>query len=367
MPVTIKPSPETVGRNVDKTVTSSKGIVARYKSKAPKPMLHTSFKDDTTGNDIVPYENGFVRACIRAYQQDLHLVIRPDDVWLSILTQFSFYVNAHAEELRKQFVSHKGKKQLIVELPAISLPNWDIAKMSRKFTALIQENLVDPSVRDWIIPAFTTTTDNDIAVASMTMMATMKEYFSYGACSLCGLPSVTLQGTQEDWENILARLDRFAQYGKEPTAWANLLRPILTRFVATFKDPESSKLKDFWNSICYAEKSYGSGQDDTFSGWITAFAYWSTEGRSLRLTDKWGLMGKTIFQLDGVKYPVIEQSAVPSGMVEVPVMCLDGVTNMEHETTVVAGSVGASVKDGNVLQPVSGWWMFEESKEVWIN
>ncbi len=39
---------------------------------------------------VVPNKNGFAHTVIRAWQQDLHLRIRPDDVWLAILTQFSF-------------------------------------------------------------------------------------------------------------------------------------------------------------------------------------------------------------------------------------------------------------------------------------
>ena len=43
----------------------------------------------------------WVDGIIRAFQQDLHLTIRPDDVWLAILTQFSFYVNNIEEPFRQ--------------------------------------------------------------------------------------------------------------------------------------------------------------------------------------------------------------------------------------------------------------------------
>jgi len=40
--------------------------------------------------------------------------ITPDDVWLTIMLYFSSYVNNNAEQLRKAFVTHEAKKQLVV-------------------------------------------------------------------------------------------------------------------------------------------------------------------------------------------------------------------------------------------------------------
>ncbi|KAI1785227.1 hypothetical protein LXA43DRAFT_151204 [Ganoderma leucocontextum] len=39
-------------------------------------------------------------SCKLKYRSHHHLRIRPDDVWLAILVQLNFYINAHAEELR---------------------------------------------------------------------------------------------------------------------------------------------------------------------------------------------------------------------------------------------------------------------------
>lgn len=41
-------------------------------------------------------------------------------------------------------------------------------------TNLIEENIVDPSLREWIIPNFSNTTMTDTTVASIVMMATLK-------------------------------------------------------------------------------------------------------------------------------------------------------------------------------------------------
>jgi len=56
-------------------------------------LLQSSFSTDPaeleTAN-IVPNPNGFVNALAAAYNQHHDLVIRPDDVWIAILSQFNF-------------------------------------------------------------------------------------------------------------------------------------------------------------------------------------------------------------------------------------------------------------------------------------
>ena len=44
--------------------------------------------------------NGFVNTIVQAYSSHHHLILRPDDVWLSIMTQFSAYVEGNSETLK---------------------------------------------------------------------------------------------------------------------------------------------------------------------------------------------------------------------------------------------------------------------------
>ena len=80
--------------------------------------------------------NGLVDTAVTAYNGHHHLVIRPDDVWITILTQFSLYVNANAEMLRHYFVSHDGKKHL--DICAIGTRyTVDFGEMAQQMSDLI--------------------------------------------------------------------------------------------------------------------------------------------------------------------------------------------------------------------------------------
>ena len=56
-------------------------------------LLQSSFSSDSAelgSNNVIPNHNGFVNALAAAYNQHHDLVIRPDDVWIAILSQFNF-------------------------------------------------------------------------------------------------------------------------------------------------------------------------------------------------------------------------------------------------------------------------------------
>ncbi|KAF9695598.1 hypothetical protein EKO04_006467 [Ascochyta lentis] len=164
MPVTIRPSLEKAGVNTDAAVKFSEDLLRKceqmkYPSagfakcvpyKVPfSPIMHCSFKDIEQGAAprLIPYANGFIEGVDRAYQQDLHLVLRPEDVWQAVITQFCFYVNGYAKELRQKVVAHEGKKKL--ELHAGPSPDSiDVAIMTKKLICLIEEHLVDQEIRN---------------------------------------------------------------------------------------------------------------------------------------------------------------------------------------------------------------------------
>ena len=187
-------------------------------------------------------------------------------------------MNAHAEELRSLFVEYEGKKELVVTA-AGNRYSADFAWMSREMANLISKNVVDPDLRDWIVPAFSTTTLNDKSVSCIIMMATLKAYFSYGFGLCCGIPQVTLEGTKEDWEKLREKIEKLKTYGVECVAWYHLLAPVLDRFVLAFDDPTGAENIAFWQKVAHKHNN-GSGPT-WLSGWITAFCVFGSKGKWL--------------------------------------------------------------------------------------
>jgi hypothetical protein len=324
---------------------------------------------------ITPSNNGFVNAAWDAYSGHHHLTIRPDDIWFAILSQLNFYINKHAEDLRDHFVEHDGQKELVIE-DFGNIDTVDFGLFARRMTGLIQENVKDPNLRDWIMPTFSTTTVDDRTTAAVLMMGSLQAYFSYTSCLMCGIPSVTLLGQREDYEDILQRLDKLEELGPETTDWAALLRPILRKFIASFDGAETAEVQDFWSKIAHYEG--GSGMS-YLSGWLTAFCFWRNNGTPMfyREAPKFDqphspvhpqniCMGE--YKLDGIVYHTIDTHDIPSGFASVPVKVDDN--GRVYSTKMVAGSLAINVtksgdrdEHGNEkldsVRSLSGWLMYE--------
>ncbi|CAA7266754.1 unnamed protein product [Cyclocybe aegerita] len=346
--------------NAEQIVASTWGT--QYRTQRVQEVLQSSVhKDAVPSMHMLVNENGFVNTVVSAYNAHHNLVIRPDDVWIAILSQFNLYVNAHAEELRSLFVAHEGKKKLVVRAIGTRY-TVNFGALANQMTNEIHNNVVDKGLKDWILPDFSTTSHNDTVICAVLMMATLKAYFSYRMQLCCGIPSVTLEGTKSDWEKLLARIDKLTTFGAEPTAWVALLRPILRRFVDAF---DGHPDVDFWGRVCHYH-SQGSGTK-YLSGWITAFCVWDSKGKwqgpsidsgmekPLRLSSRKNI---PVLELDGVQYRPINSSHVPPAYCEVDVE-LDDNGDM-FDCVMVSGHVAALIEGEkkDTLRPRPEWFIF---------
>lgn len=209
-----------------------------------KKWVAKSFSDEEEfyifkGKDV------FFQTIVRAYADHRPLVLSPDMVWLLISQGFARYVNAHPEELRDQLVSHTGKMDLVIETEKELLegdPEWD--KLIDAFAKQINEYTKE-DIAKTITADFTTTGTIERITSQITLMETMKSYFDYIVHYIaCGIPTVTLTGTPEDWEKVLEKTKELEKYGMED--WIQSLTPILTEFVNASKGKPD---QTFWQSM----------------------------------------------------------------------------------------------------------------------
>lgn len=178
-----------------------------------------------------------------AFYDHYPLRLSPDAIWITLARGFALHVNEHAEELRDRFVSHQGQKTLVVSRmdfsPGAENPwpevfeefNGQIAERTGGLTELVQAE-------------FSTTGPVEQAVSNLMAMDTFKAYFEYVLYSGCGIPSITLTGTEEDWRTLRQRARRFADFGLEQ--WTEALDPILEQFV---KAKSGNPDVEFWKSM----------------------------------------------------------------------------------------------------------------------
>ncbi|KAK0761500.1 hypothetical protein N5P37_006452 [Trichoderma harzianum] len=316
--------------------------------------------DSLSINETVSiYGNGFVEGIIRAFNQNLDLVIRPEDVWQAIISQLSLFIHGaeNAELLHNTF--YPSKEKVTLDLASHSKLNSNM--VARGFASRIPAEVADPMLHARMLQLFSRTTYHDEAVAAFSTMGTMQKHSEYGAMIGGSFPSVTLQGTPNDWKLLNAQVNKLKKY-ERCKDWVRLLLPIMRYMRKTFDEPDSQEVKDFWLRVD-GDDTDMSGDPCKISGWITAFAYFKDDGNVAK-----DYSGKRL-KLDEVFYPVLHPKDIPSSLALIPITILDFEAGVQRFCTAVAGTIGMSISDGGESQPLSksqpfpAWWIVEEFEE----
>ena len=206
----------------------------------PKEKLVTSSFSDLKNLKAWDKDN-FYQCVVYAYACHKSLALSPDMIWLLISQGFARYVNAHAEELRPQLVDHTGKMDLVVQFKT-KKDDWP--KLIEGFASQIDQH-TKGDIAKTITANFTTTGPVERVASQITLMGSAKKYFNYIAMRLsCGIPSITIQGTPNDWESVLSKTKQLEKYGFGE--WTKSLEPILQEFI---RASEGKPNQQFWKCM----------------------------------------------------------------------------------------------------------------------
>ena len=305
-------------------------------------VVAMSFADAQNLRIVV--KDAFFQCMVKAYAEHKSITLSPDMMWLLISQGFARYVNAHSEELRSQLVYHEGKQDLAVETKDDLLSSEaDWGKLMNNFSKEIERH-TKGEVAQVLAADFSTTKPVERIASQITLMESMKSYFDYLAVRLgCGIPSVTLQGTPDDWRAVLSKTQKLGQYGL--SEWTQSLEPILNEFIKTAEGKPNQR---FWQEMVKKQRVDGlatvrpcSGDRPTMlDGWILKF--FPTEyGNTLDMVPHTKSMPAEFVRVD-FKYRIIEP--------------LSGAIMSETPMELMSGFIGAlDDEKANMLIPQIGW------------
>ena len=204
-------------------------------------VLFSSFATDTLhtiGEDVL------FQMLLKAWSQHRPVVLTPDAIWMVICQGFSHYVNENPEKMRAALVSHEGRKELAVRTGNLLSEEADWEGLIDDFTSGIEKYTTD-GLAATLVADFSTTGPVERIASEITLMDTVKPYFEYVAIyAVCGIPSITLAGTPDDWKKVLQKTRTLSGYGLQ--WWVDDLVPILEQFV---KASEGDVDYWFWKDI----------------------------------------------------------------------------------------------------------------------
>ncbi len=183
-------------------------------------------------------DNAFFSMVCLAYAHHRPIVLTPDAMWILICHGFSQYVNHDPEKFRNYLVNHQGKETLLIR----TTPETTTAEKVEKFATLIGKE-TNGEFAEVMTCNFSTSGMIERMVSQIVMIDAVKPYFDYleELMGGCGIPSVTLEGTPDDWKLLRKKTRELGNYGVKE--WTDRLDPILKEFVAA---SEGKPDVEFW-------------------------------------------------------------------------------------------------------------------------
>lgn len=322
---------------------------------------------DHLSKQIAPvYGNGFIATVHEAYNDHRPLVITPDDIWLLLCQGLGHHVAANSDSLAPSLINTNSPNVISVFINDLAKDNqkgWEqlVSAFNDSLKVFVKGDAVAT-----VNQQFSTTTPIILTAYQITLMDAVKTFFSYRAESGCGIPSITLAGTTEDWQKIYDKVDGFNAFGLEN--WTQELKPILQEFIlASNGKPTIS----FWQRIYKHQTFYGSSE---LSGWIIKFFPYLKKNTNLE-PDVWDR--DVAFQTEYYKNPSlkgqqyllsgISNDAIPKGYVSVPFEWYeirpDAGDTLLHLLTLHSGFLGIGQK-GVSLHPLISWCITKQETKL---
>lgn len=274
----------TKGRFASSTTSSSsnsdyKGSTMEHKTNLVYSLDRLKSKAKSGADEkLACVNNNFLRTVWLAYTLHLPLRVRPDDFMYQIAASFMMWVTENSESLRAELVGGgsggecEGEKK---GLDVMVSDTWieGLAEM----TDLIAQNTIHPDIVSLLRVKFSTTTPLLQQVRDMAVLGTFSTYFNYAFVSRCGIPSVHMEGTIEDWRLLRDTFDALVDTLPQLKPWHDRLAPVLQQLYETRKLSEDGvteapeKVARWWSHIISSKEPQGSGAIGTLTGWLGAF------------------------------------------------------------------------------------------------
>ena len=312
-------------------------------------VIATSWGND---NMYVPNHSIFFDCLVQAYANHYSLALSPDIIWTVISQEFNYYINNESEAMRDRIVSHQGKMTLAVETKEdLYSPNVKWEELLDGFDKQIAEN-TKGNIADMMRADFSTTGKTERIASQITLMSSVKRYFEYVSYYIvCGIPSITIEGTPDDWKKVIEKTEILRNY--DLGWWVDNLTPILNEFVAA---AEGKANRAFWQNIVMKLRPDEMRELGCMAGWSDEEPTY-VDGWFLKLMP-FNKKGRTPRKVSCETNQMLPNVASAPFTYKV----LDNLGNTISSTpmNMVAGLVGVDV-NANVMRPRIGWMVCENN------
>ncbi|NGZ11945.1 MAG: DUF4419 domain-containing protein [Nitrospira sp. LK70] len=296
-------------------------------------------------------EHSLVQAVYLAFSQHRPLVLTPDAIWITLAQGFAHHLNAHGEALRSRLVAHKGKVTLeALTLELASTQDW--AAVIQQWSTKIQSH-IPAELYQLMLCEFSTTTPIIRTASQVVMLDAFQQYFHFVAVCICGIPTITVKGTMQDWVRIRERVDVMAGYYLD--WWTDRLKPVCDAFIETVQGHPS---ETFWKHIYSPKEVYGG---ELITGWLADLFPYIKDPVTASPTVRNPILTIPRKQLTSDRG--LSPKNVPTGLSCAPFTLKFDSDRPPKQMELIAGFIGVKQEvDTGQLEPEIGWAVLEEDE-----
>lgn len=301
--------------------------------------------------------HGFIHTVHTAFQNHYTLILKPTDIWQTILFTLSNHIADNAEDLRDLFVNFQEKKTIQVKrdhwtgLDNHSELDW--MDMIQELSYVVSKEISNTTevakqlAEAYILDFPTVSTAETRYMSQLTLMSGMQHYFKYDIITACGIPKIEMKGQIEDWEMLKTKLKQLnlehERYKNKLTIWSHALQFFIQQLI---NSRNGNPNLVFWRSFYKFESGSGG---DKFDGFV------------LYLFNKFynpdRINEHTHFTVE--MKPSQYLSTLPSGLVKVPFNW--NYFGQEHKLMLLSGFGDTIVHHNNTSVETSFFWKIQNN------
>lgn len=319
------------------------------------------FPEELSRQKIVSSDNnGLIQTVQECYDAHRPLVLTPDVIWMAISQGVSIHINENHKSLEQAIFKKEKPDKLVVRNDSLefSSKHWNnlIASLSEQ-----TRHYTNADYYSFFVSEFSTTTPIERTAYQVTLLESYKKTFQYIGDTGCGIPSVHIAGTAEDWKMIHSKLETLNKIGLKE--WAGELKSVIQEFINA---SEGRQNEEFWKDIFKNSNEYNAYY---ISGWIIKFFPYVKKLGDEEVYDKES--GLSIVSeiytpnpyMNGSDYLLSELSSdnFPAGISQVPLEWNNYFKNETKEMEIYAGFFGMKQYDDKSLEPLISWAVCEKN------
>ena len=328
-------------------VEATRGYKVHYLSRnqisLPEPT--GSCNTERFGRDDVSL---FVQALHSSFAEHVPFTFSPEMAWYLIAHEVAVHISLNQDLYRGAFTSSADEEMIEVRDDSLVYGepnNW--ARSINKVRDPMKEKVPQRTI-ELMLPAFSSASLETETSLLVLFLNVLSHYYQLRWQTLCGIPSVNLTGTPEDWRKVVSHAELASSEFDRLSPYFSDLLPVLGEISQTASGEEPDP--EFWESI-YKYKNESGGP--YVSGWIASFlAHYSTpEGFVPREEFDWRRMAKG--------WGGLTTNVFPSHVTLAPFTW--NYYDQELPMAFAAGVFGVDYEDGS-LSPKLGFGVLEDTK-----